>query len=246
MPEPRTAADLMRSLGLDVDGPQRWGGLPTSRAPGIFAVETATPLPTAPIDLAEVRRWLERVPGLRLDGERPTQTTLAQRLASFWIPSEMLLYVGRTSKSLGSRVAAMYATELGHRRPHPGGHWLKTLRDPSSLRLWWAETDAAEEYEDALISAFVDAIPSETRERLASAGDVLPWANLESVGGAVRSTGLSGFLLSAEATPARVSGVRRSDASATVRRRTPSTTTVSSLSATTVPFQMAFIAACSW
>ncbi len=218
------AADLMRSLGLDVDGPVRWGTLPTSRAAGVFVVETATPLPVAPIDLTAVRRWLERVPELRLDGERPTQTLLAQRLASFWVPGQMLLYVGRTSKGLAQRVAAMYATELGHRRPHPGGHWLKTLRDQSSLRLWWAETDAAEEYEDALISAFADTIPSEVREKLGTAGTLLPWANLESIGGAVRSTGLSGFLLSAEATPARVSGVRRSDASATVRRRTPSTT----------------------
>jgi transcription elongation factor GreA len=225
-----TAAGLMRSLGLDVDGPTRWGSLPTSRVTGVFVVETATPLPVAPIDLTEVRRWLDRVPGLRLDGERPTQTTLAQRLASFWVPGQTLLYVGRASKGLASRVAAMYATELGHRRPHPGGHWLKTLRGQSSLRLWWAETDAAEEYEDALISAFADALPDELRDALTGAGPLLPWANLDSAAGAVRSTGLTGFLLSAEATPSQIPGVLRSDASTAVRRRAPSTTSASARS----------------
>lgn len=223
MTQALTAADLMRSLDLDVDGPARWGALPTSRAAGVFAVEMAAPLPAAPIDLTVVRRWLDRVPELRLDGEQPTQTTLAQRLASFWVPGQTLLYVGRTSKGLAARVAALYATELGHRRPHPGGHWLKTLREQSKLRLWWAETDAAEEYEDALITAFAEAIPEDIRDTSSDDGAVLPWANLESPGGAVRSTGLSDVFLSAKDTPTRVSGVQRSDASTSVRRRTPST-----------------------
>ena len=42
---------------------------------------------TAPIDIVAVRDWLERVPGLRLDGERPTASQLAARLASFWLPA---------------------------------------------------------------------------------------------------------------------------------------------------------------
>ena len=86
MPHPMTTAGLMRSLGLDVDGPVRWGSSPASQSPGVFVVETDSPLAQAPIDLAAVRRWLERVPDLRLDGERPTPNLLANRLASFWVP----------------------------------------------------------------------------------------------------------------------------------------------------------------
>jgi len=213
----------MRSLDLEVDGPTRWGSLPTTTAAGIFVVEAAAPAPSAPLDLNEIRRWLERVPGLRLDGERPTQATLGRRLGSFWLPSQTLLYVGRSSKSLASRVAALYATELGHRRPHSGGYWLKTLREPSRLRLWWAETAAAEEYEDALISAFAEALPEADRQVLETAVPALPWANLESPDGRVRDTGLSGALLSADATPARTSAARRSDPSAGSRRPAAST-----------------------
>ena len=210
LPEPTTAG-LMRSLGLDVDGPARWGSLLPSQAPGVFVVETDAPLAEAPIDLTAIRRWLERVPDLRLDGERPTPNALAQRLAAFWIAGQSLLYVGRTSKSLAGRVAALYATELGHRRPHAGGHWLKTLRDPARLRLWWAVTDASEEYEDALLGAFAESLPAGSRMRLAGSDIVLPWANVGSPVGPARDTGLSASLLSLEATPDTPSNVRRSD-----------------------------------
>lgn len=218
MSQAPTAAELLRSIGLDVDGPLRWGSRPTSRAAGIFVVETAVPGPTAPIDIDEVRRWLERVPDLRLDGERPTQTTLAARLATFWLPEQPVLYVGRTAKSLAARVSSLYATELGHSRPHPGGHWLKTLRDPSALRVWWAETDAPEEYEDELIEAFGAGVPDADRTGLPEGTPVLPWANLESPTGPPRRTGIAAALLSAEATPTPVASVRRSDRSASKRR----------------------------
>ncbi len=224
MPLAPTTAELLRSIGLDVDGPARWGAKPPSRGPGIFAVETASPSESAPIDIDEVRRWLERVPDLRMDGERPTQSSLAARLRTFWIPGQTLLYVGRTAKSLGARVASLYATELGHAQPHPGGHWLKTLRDQPKLRLWWAETDAPEEYEDELIAAFGKALPDDIREGLPGGMPVLPWANLESPTGPARDTGLSNALLSVEATPLKASDRKRSDSAARKRSSRASST----------------------
>jgi len=217
-----TAADLMRSLGLDVDGPARWGAQPASQASGVFVVETGAPRPSAPLDMVEIRRWLDRVPGLLVDGQPATQSTLARRLASFWVPGQTLLYVGRSSKSLAPRVAALYATELGHRRPHPGGHWLKTLLDLPRLRLWWAETDAPEEYEDAVLSAFAESVPSDARPALPAGTPLLPWANLASPTGAVRETGLRAALLDPHEAPARTSDIHRSDPSRTIRRRSPS------------------------
>jgi transcription elongation factor GreA len=195
--------------------------LPTSQSAGVFVVEAETPSSSAPIDLTEVRRWLDRVPGLRLDGERPTQTILGRRLGTFWLPGQTVLYVGRTAKALAPRVAALYATELGERRPHPGGHWLKTLRDQRRLRLWWAETDAPEEYEDAILGAFAAAIASDDHKAIPDGTPVLPWANLESPAGAVRATGLTGSLLSADVAPVKTSRVQRSDPNGTVRRRSP-------------------------
>jgi transcription elongation factor GreA len=223
MPPALSAADLLRSVGLDVDGPARWGSKPPSRSAGVFAVELASPSDSAPVDLDAVRRWLERVPGLRLDGERPTQTALAARLATFWLAGQTLLYVGRTSKSLSGRVASLYATELGHAQPHPGGYWLKTLREPAKLRLWWADTDAPEEYEDEIVEAFAATVPDDARARLPEGAPLLPWANLDSPTGPMRQTGLSNPLLSIEATIAKPSNVNRSDGSGRKRITTTST-----------------------
>jgi transcription elongation factor GreA len=231
-----SAADLLRSIGLEVDGPLRWGGQPATRKPGIFAVELPEPSEHCSIDIDEVRRWLERVPDLKMDGERPTQSTLAERMRRFWVPNQQLVYVGRTAKSLSARVASLYATELGHARPHPGGHWLKVLRDLPQLRLWWAETDAPEEYEDVLIEAFALSVSEEDRAGLPDGAPLLPWANLDSPTTASRETGLTDTLLAVDATPVKRPAVKRSDSRGQRRRAaTTSTSPRSPRRSTTAP-----------
>jgi transcription elongation factor GreA len=100
-------------------------------------------------------------------------------------------------------VAAIDATVLGDRRPYAGGHWLKTLSGLERARIWWARTDATEEYEDALFAAFAAAIPAADRARLHDPAVVLPFANLRSTGGDRKAHGLSGFLVPEEPKPAR-------------------------------------------
>jgi transcription elongation factor GreA len=199
MASPRSAVALLRSLDLMSDGPTRWGEPVRSRAPGVLLVETAARLDTAPIDITAVKAWTERVPALRLDGERPTPTQLLERLASFWLPQETVVYVGRTAKGLGARAASLFATPLGDRRPHPGGHWLWTLLDREQLRIWWAETPSPEEYEDGLFDAIAADLDTEARERLAALGPVLPWANLTAATGDAKRTGITGSLLAEDA-----------------------------------------------
>jgi transcription elongation factor GreA len=161
------ASELLRALGLLVDGPARWGDPAIGRAPGVFIVELPGGAPQASIDIVSVRRWIERVPGLSLDGARPTPQELGRKLSEFWLPGEPVLFVGRSAKAVGSRVAAIYATALGDARPYAAANWLKTLDNQRDLRVWWADTDAHEEYEDALLE--------QTAER--NEGK-LPFANL--------------------------------------------------------------------
>src|SRR5919112_387703 len=161
------APDLIRSIGGLADGPVRWG----------------SPLPSAPLELTKVGKWLEALPGLRLDGERPTSRTLQARIASLWWPGATVLYAGATQRSIGGRAAALYTHVPGERQPHSDGQWLHLLRglERLGLRLWWAETDAPEEYLDALFDAFAAAVSAAGRG--ASLPDrppdalALPWAN---------------------------------------------------------------------
>jgi len=189
------AASLLRSVGLLADGPAIFGRPVPAPGPGVFIIESAAPSATAPIDTSRVGRWIERVETLRLDGERPTSRALASRLASFWLPSQAVLYVGASAASVGRRVSAIVRTELGDRRPHSGGHWLKTLRSLDGVRVWWAPTDATEEYEDALLAAFAAGVPEAALVGLPDRTVVLPWANLRSATGERKTTGISGSLI---------------------------------------------------
>lgn len=209
-PQPANAAEngaaaLLRAVDLMGDGPVVWGRPVAARGPGVFVVELPTTRATAPLELTRIGKWLERVPDLRLDGERPTSRALAARLAAFWLPSTRVVYIGATDGSIAGRVEAMTHTGLGERRPHPGAHWLKALIGLELARIWWAPTPAVEEYEDALLTAFAATIPEADRAALHDATVILPFANLRTVTGERKATGLSNSLVAADpvrATPA--------------------------------------------
>jgi transcription elongation factor GreA len=202
------AAQLLRSVDLMADGPSLWGRPVPTTGPGVFVIELAAPLASAPIEITRVGKWIERVDTLRLDGERPTSRALASRLGSFWLPSQTVVYIGSSEVSLARRVAAMAATALGDRRPYSGGHWLKTLRSLDGVRVWWSAATATEEYEDALFTAFAAGVGDAERAGLPDRDVVLPFANLRRSTGERRTTGLSGSLLAepvvAPAPPTRI------------------------------------------
>ncbi len=146
---------------------------------------------------------MAKVPTLRVDGERPTGKSLAARLAAWWLPGETIVYVA-SARSLARRIDALLRTPLGDARPHPGGQWLKALRGIEGTRLWWAATDAGEEYEDAMLEAFAAAVPAAATTALPDASLVLPFANRRRPGGRSRSDGVTGS--TAEPTPADEAG----------------------------------------
>jgi transcription elongation factor GreA len=202
-PQPASAADngaaaLLRAVDLMGDGPVVWGRPVATRGPGVFVVELPATRSTAPLELTRIGKWLERVPDLRLDGERPTSKALAARMAAFWLPSTRVVYIGATDGSIAGRVEAMTHTGLGERRPHPGAHWLQALVGLELARIWWAPTPAVEEYEDALLGAFAATIPAADRGALHDSKVILPFANLRTVTGERKATGLSNSLVPAD------------------------------------------------
>ena len=195
MVQARSAAGLLAGVGLLADGPVVWGRPVPARGPGVYIVELPAPLPKAPIELTKVGKWIERVETLKLDGERPTSKALVARMASFWLPDETVLYVGVSTTSINGRVAGYYQTALGDRRPHANGHWLKTFQSLDMLRVWWSETSAPEEYEDAILTAFSASIDAEARAALPDPSIVLPFANLQTATGERKKHGITGAVL---------------------------------------------------
>ena len=230
----RGAAELLRAVGLLADGPVRWGSPVPSRKAGVYVVELGAPLATAPLELTRVGKWLERLPGLRMDGTTPTSKALSARLASFWWPDATVLFAGGTDRSIGGRVAALLAHVPGDRQPHAEAQWLHLLRglERLGIRVWWAETDAPEEYLDAFFDAFGEGrIPPPGRPPEALA---LPWANLRRPTGERQPHGITGAVLPEEPRapepPRRVvevaagdaDGARLEDRNTGTTRRAPS------------------------
>jgi transcription elongation factor GreA len=197
-----SAAALLRSVGLLADGPAVWGRPIPAQGPGVFVVELPAATHAAPIELTRVGKWIERIETLRLDGVRPTSRALAGRLGAFWLPSQTIVYIGASEASVARRVAAMAKTELGDRRPYSGGHWLKTLRSLEGIRIWWSPTNAAEEYEDALLAAFAEGVPKADLVGLPDRTVVLPFANLRRPAGERKTTGVTGALVAETIEPA--------------------------------------------
>jgi transcription elongation factor GreA len=195
MPHDPTAAGLLRAVGLLADGPVPWGRPVRYGGPGVYLVELAAPANAADLDLARVGKWLERVPDLRLDGSRPSSRDLLHRLAAFWLPSQPVLLIGGTPGSVAGRVAAVARTVPGDRKPASSGFWLHLLRSLDGARIWWAPTDAPEEYEDALVDAFAAGVPESERAALPDLSAVLPWAVLRSPSGVRKATGIVNPLL---------------------------------------------------
>jgi hypothetical protein len=154
-------------------------------------------LTEAPIDPEKVAAWIARVPTLRLDGRRPDAAAVVERLRSFWLPDESIVYIGKAT-SLASRVGQYYRTPVGEPRPHAGGHWLKTLADLGVLTVHYAEVQGSdpEDVEYDMMRAFMAGVSEGTRDRHPQPGLLLPFANLEGPGGR-RHHGLSGTKLGA-------------------------------------------------
>ena len=195
MPDDHSAATLIREVGLMADGPMPWGRPVRHQAPGIYVVELSQPVPSAPLDLSAIGKWLERVPDLRLDGARPVSKELQLRLNRFWLPSQPIVFIGSSPGSVSGRIAAVAKTVPGERKPASSGFWLHFLRNPGDMRVWWAATDAPEEYEDALLDAFAAGVPAADRAALPAPEPVLPWAVLRSPSGARKETGITNPLL---------------------------------------------------
>ena len=139
------------------------------------------------IGLARVR------PELRLDGYRPTAEQLRRRLAAFWLPDEVVLYLGLAGTSVGMRIAQYYSTPLGARSPHAGGHWLKTLSNLDQLFVHFASATDPTAAERAMVNAFCRGVSERTKAQLHDPDRALPFANLEWPGTGRKRHGVTGF-----------------------------------------------------
>lgn len=178
----------------------KWNNEVESSSIGIYFVSTtkdpksnSSLFPTAPIDENILKFWINKVPTMKIDSAPATIEKLKSRLESFWLPDENILYIGQTEsgKGLKGRVNQYYNTELGERKPHAGGHWLKTLKNLNKLFVHFIPCQHPEETEKKIMRQFVSHVSEKTLKYLYDPTLPIPFANLELERGNRKKHGIS-------------------------------------------------------
>jgi hypothetical protein len=189
----------MSAANLSSAGVIAWGETVPEPGPGVYVISLSedadadAPSSLAcPISFPAIQDWLNVRPELRLDGRRPSVPELAARIAAFWVPDEVILYIGLAGTSLRARVRQYVQTPLGARRPHAGGHFLKTLNNLDDLHVHWAPTSQPKEAEHGMLAVFCNGVSDQSRGQVLDPDHPFPFANLEWPQGTRKRHGLTG------------------------------------------------------
>jgi hypothetical protein len=147
----------------------------------------------APLSTTALADLLTTRPELRLDycDRQPSAAQLAERLGAFWLPDEVVLYIGLAGQPLRRRVRQYYRTPLGERRPHAGGWWLKMLSVLSDLHVYWAASPTYASAEKEMLVAFAAGTSPTSRQALHDSARVMPFANLRGADNRIKRHGLT-------------------------------------------------------
>lgn len=205
---PISAIDLIHKTGLDINLVKtvKWNNNPSSTEMGIYIVSTSkdpsinsNTYESAPIENETLEFWLKKVSTFLLDKKpNPNVQELRLRLSKFWLPDESILYVGRTESmgGLSSRVNQYYNTELGEKRPHAGGHWIKTLKILNQLYIHYLPDNEPKTTKVKLLQNFSNQVSLKTRKELYDQNLPIPFADMELEKGNRKQHGISKSVLS--------------------------------------------------
>jgi hypothetical protein len=196
---PSSVSSLLAAAALRHGGAARWDEDVDLDEPGVYLIsidddpDFVGPAATAaPISAVAIAELLEVRSELKVDGRRPTPVELEQRIASFWLVDEPVVYIGLAGTSVRNRVKQYYRTPLGARRPHAGGWFLKALASLPDLWVHYAEASEPKASEDQMLERFVAGISPAARRRLRDPDHPFPFANLEWPQGTRKLHGITG------------------------------------------------------
>lgn len=169
--------NIEEETSLKLQGPLKWGKIIPSESQGIYIVVTPKEaISKLNFDKQIIDLWIQKVPNMRINNEEPTYYNLTNEIKKYWLKDEIILYVGKTTQPIQTRVNQYYQTEIGERKPHSGGYWIKTLSFLNDCLIYWAECDNPEITEEKILRFFHNKLSNKdiSKENL-----VLPFANLE-------------------------------------------------------------------
>ena len=143
-----------------------------------------------------IRKWIKKVDGFEIDKIKTFDPDkVIERLSQFWLPDENILYIGKAPKrssgnGIGNRVREYYKTDYGEKRPHAGGHWLKSLTILDELFVYYTACENPGRIEEGMLRFFCNNVSEATISILRDKVLPLPFANLQLRRGQVKNHGL--------------------------------------------------------
>ena len=188
---PSTIKSLIESVGLDINKLKhcKWGETLDTDNQGIYFISTSLKIDTientynqAPISQNILKDWIAKVKTIEIEGIKEINSLkLFNCLNKFWLPDENILYIGQTECKAGlkKRLSQYYRTDLGERKPHAGGHWIKTLLNLYDLYVHYVPTTSSLILEKEILKKFVNHVSLHTLSIIGDSELPLPFANLE-------------------------------------------------------------------
>lgn len=151
---PTNIANLFQYFGIMNYDVVPWSTPIGSKGQGVYIVALTNDITSTCKFLAEfdelvIQKWIDKLPTFTVDGRRATVETVKARLGQFWLPDECILYIGKApfrdnGDGLANRVKEYYDTEIGERKEHSGGQWIKALSNLDSTFVFYFEDDNPE------------------------------------------------------------------------------------------------------
>ena len=203
MNTPTTVNKLSENYNLPLANRVKWNERIPTQDEGVYIVSLSDDpgrnngiQKNPPISRDIIEKWIAKVDGFEIDKIKTFDPDkVIERLSQFWLPDENILYIGKapkrsSGKGIGNRVREYYKTDYGEKRPHAGGHWLKSLTILDELFVYYTACENPGRIEEGMLRFFCNNVSEATISILREKELPLPFANLQLRRGQVKNHGL--------------------------------------------------------
>ena len=185
---PISVEQLVKISGLN---PKRmrtykWGEAVESTSRGVYMISTSKDIfalepifELAPLNDASILNWIEKDEKMKTDGKPATLLYIKNKLESFWLEDETILYIGKSNSTVGIRqhMSNIYNLSLGNNKGVTRSVWLKTLDILNQLHIHYISCNHPEDMKKEMILNFKSQLTKRPKKKLKTHSLEFPFAN---------------------------------------------------------------------
>ena len=187
---PTTVSRIFAEFEIQIIDKIRWGKPFNDRNQGIYIVSSSTD-PDKHLGISnniifdndQINLWINKLPNFLIDNIPVNPGLLKNRMTSFWLADESILYIGKAPKrkkgtGISKRVCEYYSTEIGDGGPHSGGQWIKVLKNINDLYVYYGYCDKPALTERKMLEYFMRNVSETSLSKIFDKNFPLPFANI--------------------------------------------------------------------